>query len=365
VSIGPVWGRHEGADSAENFHDRVICFEFIGDYSVMLPYEWKRKMPGALHDSMRRDIKENLYFKFYMKKNLSFSRFKDLWRESQFGMIHLVCPQKANQRQYLQILFGVFLGLLNDPALNFRDYKIKKETGKRKLDEIDNRAIANSEGEVEDDDIEDASTISPLVKVYDLGLVQDLSNIGVIYGLYCAYMTQKVSNDSHISIGGGTTGDLSDSDTESGSESGDSMSAVTGTKAKLGLLQPIRISVESWTQLVIATQRLKSTGKIGNQARRMMQRLISANAFQIAAYSGPTSIENCVYAASILASGWGVKDLKTAATSLSTEDTVVYPELEMFDNTDYVERGTATERSTFDDAEDDSLEAEVMEALRQ
>ena len=85
---------------------------------------FKSNSRAAYKSCLRRDVKETLFFPFYDENDVAFSRFTKLWRESDFGSVHLFFPGRDEKRTSIQFIFDTFLGLINDPSLLYRDYKV-------------------------------------------------------------------------------------------------------------------------------------------------------------------------------------------------------------------------------------------------
>jgi len=314
----------------------------------MFPYRSKRTGRSPLHECMRQDAKEVLFFKLYAQNDLSYSKFKEVWRGGQFGVLQLVCPGQANRDQYMQVLYAVFLGFVNDPYLLYRDYKDKNAFADDANDDDDDGARVG-EDDLEDDNLADSVILPrptmPINDVQEPKLVESLLNIGVIYGLYSAYKTQVVAEDQvgrvHSKAGASSANSGTDSDSDSDSDSDpDSMVPRAAESGR----QPIRISIEKWTELVVATQQLECTGQIGIQAQRMMKQLVKDDAFQIAVYSGPIGIENCVVEAREMMVESSLSSLKRVARgTLGVVDAAAAAAaLALFKNADEDRRSSAS-----------------------
>ena len=328
------------------------------------------KNSGILEDALRRDVKECLYFPFYKKGDLSFSRFKGIWRKSGLCAIQGLCTSQINRFQLQQSIFSCFLGLINDSSLLYRDYK----THDRLVEDDEDNDAEHCESSVNEQ-----PQIAPINNVRDSELVECLLNIGVIYGLFCSYKTQVIpGREGH---GEGTTDStsrgkgmqkrkkkarirrkkrkgvnslvsgsgVSDSDTDpslsDSSSYGSSCSSSSGgsyssssdpesdTEEVCGHIegQPIRISIEKWTELLLATQRLAITRKLGQQAQRMMHELIKDGAFQIAAYCGPIGLGHCITALNLVGKPSRVRSLRVAETH---EGAFIGNDITLFENGD-------------------------------
>jgi hypothetical protein len=80
---------------------------------------WEGKFPQKIYQAANADF-DKAFSNFFKRKDLSFSSFKLAWIEETLSDIHQCSPDRADKKLFLQLIFQVIIGRLNNIPDQFK-----------------------------------------------------------------------------------------------------------------------------------------------------------------------------------------------------------------------------------------------------